>query len=77
MVPSPDWAAGRPPRTPDPNGRRLAVLFTKTHDRILAQGLALLNPLPPEIHARIPIARAWQGLDKALDDFIDRQMIAA
>ena|SRR5438445_1081543 len=39
-------------------GRRVAVLFTKTHSRVLAPGLALLDPaLPPDNRRQHP-ARA-------------------
>jgi hypothetical protein len=59
-------------------GRRVAVLFTKAHGRVLAPGLALLDPvLPPDIAARSPLGRAWRQLDNALEDFVARQLIAA
>ncbi len=59
-------------------GRQVAVLFSKAHGRVLAPGLALLDPaLPPDVAARSPLGMAWRQLDHALDDFIDRQMIAA
>jgi hypothetical protein len=61
-----------------PFGRRVAVLFTKAHGRVLAPGLALLDPvLPPDLAQRSPLARAWQRLDRALNDFVERQLIAA
>jgi hypothetical protein len=38
-----------------PLGRRVGVLFTKAHGRVLAPGLALLDPmLPPDIVQRSP-----------------------
>jgi hypothetical protein len=59
-------------------GLQAAVLFTKAHTRVLAPGLALLNPtLPPDLVQRSPLTRAWQHLDHALDDFVDRQFRAA
>lgn len=61
-----------------PLGRRVAVLFTKAYGRVLAPGLAVLDPaLPPELTARIPLAVAWRGFNQALDRFIDRQVLAA
>jgi hypothetical protein len=59
-------------------GRRVAVLFTKTHGRILAPGLALLDPvLPPDLAKRSPLAAAWRHLDHALNQFVDTQLSAA
>jgi hypothetical protein len=59
-------------------GRRVAVLFTKAHSRVLAPGLALIDPaLPPDIAARSPLGQAWRHLDHALDDFVAAQLIAA
>jgi hypothetical protein len=61
-----------------PLGRRVGVLFTKAHRRVLAPGLAWLDPaLPAEISQRSPLAKAWKHLDHALDDFIANGMIAA
>jgi hypothetical protein len=63
---------------PTPFGRRVAVLFTKAHGRVLAPGLALIDPLlPPDLAQRSPIATAWRQLDLALNEFVDRQLIAA
>jgi hypothetical protein len=59
-------------------GRRVAVLFTKAHGRVLAPGLALLDPtLPTDLIKRSPVATAWRQLDLALNGFIDHQLIAA
>jgi hypothetical protein len=59
-------------------GRRVAVLFTKAHGRVLAPGLALLDPLiPAELAQRSPLATAWRQLDLALNDFVDAQLLAA
>jgi hypothetical protein len=61
-----------------PFGRRAAVLFTKAHGRVLAPGFALLDPLlPPDLSQRSQLARAWKQLDHALNDFVDRQLLAA
>ena len=61
-----------------PLGRRVAVLFTKTYGRVLAPGLILLDPkLPDHLKRRIPLATAWRQLDDALDDFTNRQLLAA
>lgn len=60
-----------------PLGRRVAVLFTKAYGRVLA-GLALLDPaMPVDIAQRSPLALAWRRLDRALDDFIATQLLAA
>ena len=59
-------------------GRRVAVLFTKAHGRVLAPGLALLDPvIPAGLAQRSPLASAWRHLDLALNDFVDRQLLAA
>jgi hypothetical protein len=59
-------------------GRRVAVLFVKAQARILAAALPLLDiALPAEIAKRSPLARAWQRLDRTLDEFIAKQLIAA
>jgi hypothetical protein len=61
-----------------PLGRRVAVLFTKAHGRVLAPGLAWLDPgLPDEVARRSPLARAWRHFDYALDEFITHQLVAA
>ena len=60
-----------------PKGRRIAVLFTKLHTRVLAPGLTALDPgLPETIGRRSPLATAWRGFDKALDGFIDSAITA-
>lgn len=59
-------------------GRQVAVLFTKTHARVLAPGLSALDlKLPGEIAQRSPLATAWRRFDRALNDFVDTQLIAA
>jgi hypothetical protein len=61
-----------------PLGRRVAVLFTKTYGRVLAPGLAVLDPaLAPELVRRTPLAAAWRGFNYALDTFIEQQVLAA
>jgi hypothetical protein len=61
-----------------PLGRRIAVLFTKAHGRVLTPGLAQLDPHQPEhLTRRSPLAQAWRQLDHALDDYITRQLNAA
>ena len=59
-------------------GRRVAVLFTKTYGRVLAPGLIVLDPkLPDSLKQRSPLATAWRQLDDALDNFANRQLLAA
>jgi hypothetical protein len=59
-------------------GRRVAVLFTKAYGRVLAPGLATLDPhLPADIARRDPLATAWRTLDRALDRFIANGLAAA
>lgn len=61
-----------------PLGRRVAVLFVKTYGRVLTPGLIALDPaLPADLAARSPLALAWRRLDRAFDEFIRRDMIAA
>lgn len=61
-----------------PLGRRVAVLFTKTHERVLAPGLTALNvELPEEITRRHPLATAWKSLETKLSQFMDKAMLAA
>jgi hypothetical protein len=61
-----------------PLGRRIAVLFTKTHGRVLTPGLVQLDPaLPDAIARRSPVATAWRHLDQALDNYISSQLVAA
>lgn len=59
-------------------GRQVAVLFTKAYGRLLAPGLSLLDPnLPIEIGKRSPLATAWRKLQRELDAFVDRSIVAA
>jgi len=59
-------------------GRRIAVLFTKTFSRVLAPALTATDRhLPEQLTQRCPLATAWRRLERAFNDFADRQMIAA
>lgn len=61
-----------------PYGRRVAVLFTKAHSRVLAPGLAWLHPaLPQAVAKRSPLAVAWRQFDHSLATFIHHGMVAA
>jgi hypothetical protein len=58
-------------------GRRVAVLFTKAYGRVLAPGLSTLDPrLPEDVAARSGVGTAWRCFDRALDDFIQAQLVA-
>jgi hypothetical protein len=60
------------------DGRRTCMFLTKTYVRVVTPTLGHLDPqLAPDIAARSPVARAWRGLDRALDDFIAASGIAA
>lgn len=59
-------------------GRRIAVLFTKAHGRVLTPALGWLEPtLPNDISQRSPLAKAWRQLDTTLNQFINDAMISA
>jgi hypothetical protein len=61
-----------------PLGRQVAVLFTKTHERVLAAGFATLDPhLPADLAARSPLATAWRQLQRTLNTFIANGLAAA
>jgi hypothetical protein len=61
-----------------PLGRRVAVMFTKAHGRVLAPGLTALDPaLPPDIAKRHPLATAWRTLNRELDHFITHGLATA
>jgi hypothetical protein len=61
-----------------PLGRRVAVLFTKTYGRVLAPGLAALDPhLPAQLARRSPLAIAWRQFDRDLDDVVSEALTAA
>jgi hypothetical protein len=58
-----------------PFGRQVAALFTKAHIRVLAAGLAWMDPaLPPDVSSRSGLAQAWRGFERALDEFIEAAM---
>jgi hypothetical protein len=61
-----------------PDGRRLAVFFTKTYTRIVCPSLAELDPqLPDTIVRRCPLGRSWREFDRALDARIADAAITA
>ena len=61
-----------------PEGRRLAIFFTKVYARILTPSLAQIDPrLPPAVTARSSLRRAWSSLDAALDRTIREATVAA
>jgi hypothetical protein len=54
-----------------PQGRRLAVFFTKTYTRIVCPSLADLDPrLPEPIARRTALGRPWREFEHALDQRI-------
>ncbi len=54
------------------------MFLTKTYVRVVTPTLGYLDPqLAPEIAARSPVARAWRGLDRAIDELIAGSSIAA
>lgn len=61
-----------------PLGRRVAVLFTKVHARVLAPGLTAFDPdLSETLSRRSPLAVAWRQLESTLDQYVHQQLIAA
>ena len=61
-----------------PLGRRVAVLFTKVYGRVLAPGLAELNPrLPTDPAHRSELAHAWRQLERRLNQFTNAALAAA
>ena len=61
-----------------PLGRRVAVLFTKVYGRVLAPGLAELDPrLPTDLANRSELAHAWRQLDRRLNQFTNAALTAA
>jgi len=61
-----------------PLGRQVTVLFTKAYGRVLAPGLATMDPrLPADLVRRSPLATAWRQLDHALDEFVHGGVTAA
>jgi len=53
-----------------PAGRRIALFFSKSHARILRRGLARLDVGPPD-GADDPLVKAWRGLDREIDRFVE------
>jgi hypothetical protein len=61
-----------------PLGRRVAVLFTKVYGRVLAPGLAELDPrLPTDLANRSDLAHVWRHLDQRLNQFTNEALTAA
>jgi hypothetical protein len=61
-----------------PFGRRIATWFTKAHGRVLTPGLAWTDPaLPVDIASRSHLAVTWRAFDRAVEEFIADQLIAA
>jgi hypothetical protein len=61
-----------------PQGRAVAVLFTKTYRRVLAPALTSLDPaLPSDLAKRSPLATAWRTLNRELDQHITAGLAAA
>jgi hypothetical protein len=61
-----------------PTGRRVAVLFTKTYQRVLTPALTALDPaLPEPVIPRSPLACAWRRFEHTLDEYIEKQLLAA
>ncbi|WP_211187999.1 hypothetical protein, partial [Mycobacterium pseudokansasii] len=62
-----------------PLGRRVAVLFTKVYGRVLAPGLAELDPRLPtdDLAKRSDLAIAWRQLERHLNQFTNAALTAA
>ena len=61
-----------------PLGRGVAVLFTKVYGRVLAPGLAELDPrLPTDLARHRDLAQAWRQLDRTLNQFTNAALTAA
>jgi Mn-dependent DtxR family transcriptional regulator len=61
-----------------PDGRRIAVLFSKTYTRVLLRGLTALDPhLPEDITQRSHLATAWRQFERVLDNFLEDGLLAA
>jgi hypothetical protein len=55
----------------------VALLFTKTCGQALAPALGALDPrLPEDVTARSPLSTPWRFLEKALEDFMEMELIA-
>ena len=55
-------------------GFRIALFFTRSHARLLHPGLAHLSPTAPNQHA---LARAFDALNRQIDDFVQQQQLAS
>ena len=54
------------------------MLFTKVYRRVLAPGLAELDPkLPTDLVHRSDLAHAWRQLDRSLNQFTNAALTAA
>jgi hypothetical protein len=61
-----------------PDGRRLAVFFTKTYARVVCPSLAELDPhLPDPIARHTTLGRPWREFERALDQRIADAAITA
>ena len=61
-----------------PDGRRIAVLFTKTYSRVLLRGLTALDArLPDDLTQRSDLATAWRHFEPVLENFLDESLVAA
>jgi hypothetical protein len=61
-----------------PDGRRLAVFFTKTYTRVVCPSLAELDPhLPDPIARHTTLGRPWREFERALDQRIADAAITA
>lgn len=61
-----------------PLDRRVAVLFSKVYGRVLALGLAELDPrLPTDLAHRSELAHTWRPLDRHLNQFATAALTAA
>lgn len=60
------------------HGRMIAVLFTKTHTRIVNPALAELDPkLPADVARTTALGRPWREFERALHERIKQAAIAA
>jgi predicted MarR family transcription regulator len=59
-------------------GRSVAVLFTKTHDRVLAPGLIALDlRLPESVARRSNLSMTWRSFEHALEEHVKNGLVAA
>ena len=55
-----------------PDGIRVAVFYTKVHDRLLRPLLSADRPPAP-----LPVRQALRALDRAVDDYVNNARMAA